>query len=99
MSAINAAQGRVLRLVEALAGYEMEGRRLTDLAAELGGSLPMTLRDLQSAAAAGWTEQREDGKWRLGPRPVQVAVRFQMALARERERIDECQQRYTRAPL
>lgn len=95
---INAAQLRVMDLIEALAGYEIGGRRLTDIAAAIGSSLPMALRDLRALAAKGWAERIEDGRWRLGTKPVQISLRYTAAMRLAQERLAETEQRYTRTP-
>ena len=95
---INPAQVRLTRVIEALAGHEIEGLRLADIAVAIGGTQPLTLRDLRSLAAAGWAEQRDDTRWRLGPKPVQIAIAFTTSTRRAQERIDEISQRYTRTP-
>lgn len=94
----NAAQLRLLDVIRALAGHEVFGRRLTDLAADIGTSEPVALRDLQALAAKGWAVQDASKLWRLGPEPVQIAVQFSVGLRAAQAKVSEVEQRYTRLP-
>lgn len=94
----NAAQLRLLDVIRALAGHEVFGRRLTDLAADVGTAEPMVLRDLQALASKGWAVQDASKLWRLGPEPVQIAVQFSVGLRAAQAKVSEVEQRYTRLP-
>jgi DNA-binding IclR family transcriptional regulator len=94
----NAAQLRLLDVIRALAGHEVFGRRLTDLAADVGTAEPMLLRDLQALASKGWAVQDASKLWRLGPEPVQIAVQFSVGLRAAQAKVSEVEQRYTRLP-
>lgn len=94
----NAAQLRVLQVIEVLSGNEVFGMRLTDIAKAMRTPAPTTLRDLQAAEAGGWTQQLEDGKWRLAAKAIQTLTNFQFGLQSAAHKVDEVKQRYTRLP-
>lgn len=94
----SSCQQRVLKVLLALAGHEFEGMAPKDLGQAVGTSLQNITRDLDNLRTAGLAEPLENGRWRLGPKLVQVAVAFQMHLARAQDRLAEVQQRYTRNP-
>lgn len=94
----NAAQLRLLLVIEALAGNEVFGLRLTDICNTLKAGAPTVLRDLQALEAAGWTQQMEDGKWRLAAKPIQVLTNFTWGLQNATDKLNEVKQRYTRLP-
>lgn len=94
---INNAQQRLLRTVLLLAGNELAGLAPSDLAKALDTNPSNVTRDLANLKEAGLAEQFPDtGRWRLGPKIVQVAVDFQLNLERSQSRVDEIRQRYTR---
>lgn len=94
----NAAQLRLIDVIRALAGNEVFGRRLADVAADLRLPEPMILRDLQALAHKGWAVQDESKRWRLGPEVVQIAVQFSFGLRSAQAKVAEVEQRYTRLP-
>lgn len=97
---VPASVRRVLRLIVALSGHTFEGIRLKQVAALVEESSPTTYRDLQALEAEGWAERvpGAEDRWRLSPRPVQVAYAHQQELARLSARIADMQNRYTRTP-
>lgn len=92
------AQLRLLEVIETLAGHEVFGLRLRDVATAVKASDPTALRDLQTLAEKGWAVQDDSGKWRLGPKPVQISNAFTWGIASARRKVDETEQRYTREP-
>ncbi|MDR0234140.1 MAG: hypothetical protein LBI31_04980 [Zoogloeaceae bacterium] len=97
------AQARLLATVEALAGNEVSGLRLKEVAEALGEAgggrcVSTVLRDLESLESCGWAEKLPDGKWRLAARPIQLLNHFQSCLARAKERVDEVEANYSRIP-
>ncbi|MEF8746675.1 MAG: hypothetical protein V5B31_02200 [Candidatus Accumulibacter propinquus] len=94
----NAAQLRLLDVIRALAGHEVFGRRLCDIASDVGTTEPMVLRDLHALAHKGWAVQDAAKIWRLGPEPVQIAVQFSYGLRQAQAKVSEIEQRYTRLP-
>ena len=94
---INNSQQRLLRTILLLAGNELAGLAPSDLAKALDTGPSNVTRDLANLKEAGLAEQLPDtGRWRLGPKVVQIAVDFQLSLGRSQSRVDEIRQRYTR---
>ncbi len=95
----NPGQQRVLALLVLLAGNEFMGVLPSDLAKALGTSQSNITRDLDNLRSAGLAERiGETGRWRLGPKLVQIALAFSTHIGRMSERLAEVQQRYTRLP-
>lgn len=94
----NGSQLRLMALIEILAGHEVAGLRLKEIAAALDTVMPTALRDLQTMAQKGWAEQKDDGAWRLGAKPVQIAIHFTHGLKTAKDAVAEVEQRYTRIP-
>ncbi|MER2545925.1 MAG: helix-turn-helix domain-containing protein [Candidatus Accumulibacter phosphatis] len=94
----NAAQLRLMDVIRALAGHEVFGLRLADIAKAVGTAEPMVHRDLQTMAHKGWAVQDPAKRWRLGPEPVQIAVQFSYGLRQAQAAVAEVEQRYTRLP-
>lgn len=96
---INAAQQRILQTLVLLAGNEFAGLAPSQIAKSLGTSQSNVTRDLANLQAGGLAEIIQDtGRWRLGPRLVQIATAFSLHLDESRRRVDEVAQRYTRTP-
>jgi len=94
----NAAQLRLMDVLRALAGNEVFGRRLVDIAADVGKPEPMVLRDLECLESKGWATRDAAKLWRLGQEPVQIAVQFFYGLRQAQARGAEGGQGYTRQP-
>ena len=95
---LGSAQLRLLKVIEALSGNEVFGIRLKEVAAAVKTGDPTVLRDLNTLASAGWAKQDDSGRWRLDTKLVQIATHFAHGIDTARQRMDEVQQRYTRAP-
>lgn len=92
-------QQRILRALTVLAGNEFQGVTPGELARALGVTPSTVTRDLHNLREAGFAEQiQETGRWRLGPKPVQIALAFSSALQRAEARLGEIRNRYTREP-
>lgn len=92
---------RTLRILWILQGNNRNGLRLTQIAEALGTSMPNALRDLEVMKEEGVTERipgRQDC-WRLTPKLGQIAAAHAREVAREREALDEFDNRYTREPV
>ena len=91
-------QQRILRVIMALAGREFTGLAPGEIAKGLGIAPSCVTRDLANLHAAGFAEQIQDtGRWRLGPALIQIGLAFADEAARQRGRLDEITQRYTRS--
>ncbi len=96
---INAAQQRLLKAIVLLAGNEFNGLAPSDLAKALQTNPSNVTRDLANLKEAGLAEQLPDtGRWRLGPKLVQIALAFSDHVTRSTARMEELQHRYTRQP-
>jgi DNA-binding IclR family transcriptional regulator len=94
---ISEQQQRLLRVILALSGNEIEGLAPGDVAKLAGGTPPQVTRDLANLRHIGWAEQLPNThRWRLGPELVQLATRHMTALDRARCRLDETTNRYSR---
>ena len=95
----NAAQQRALRILLTLAGHELHGLTHKDLAAALDVSAGTVTRDLHNLREVGLAEQiQETGRYRLGPKIVQVAIAHMTALDRAAAQLNEIKNRYSREP-
>lgn len=95
---ISDGQQRILRLLNVLAGHEINGLLPTDIAKAQGCGASMVTRDLANLRAAGFAEQvPETGRWRLAPQIVQISLRHAAALNQARQRLDDITQRFSRS--
>lgn len=90
---------RALRLLWVLQGHAFDGVRLGQVADALQTSKPTALRDLGLLAEEGLAERIPGNEecWRLTPKLIQLARAHDDELRRVRQRVDEIDQRYTRA--
>lgn len=95
---IKEQQQRLMQLLLALSGNEIEGLAPGDIA-KLNGCHPSHVtRDLANARHFGWAEQiPATGRWRLGPQIVQIAMRHMTALDRAERRLAEIKNRFSRS--
>lgn len=97
MSAIEtgSAQRRSYKIILLLAGHEFDGMANADVASALNANQATTLRDLQVMQDVGLAEQIEQtGRWRLGPKLVQIALRYQVQMGRAEDRLNETRRRF-----
>lgn len=92
---INAAQQRILQMLQRLAGHEIEGIAPGELATALNTSASNVTRDLANLKEAGLADKLESGNWRLSPRTVQIALAAGAAFKRAADRLEEIRQRFT----
>lgn len=96
----NEAQLRLCRAIALLAGNEFDGVAPSELAKALKTNPANITRDLANLVEAGFAEQMPDsGRYRLGPKLIQIALAFQRHVARVSSRLAELEQRYTREPF
>lgn len=92
-------QQRILRALLVLAGNEFQGVAPGELAKSMGVSPGTATRDLHNLREVGFADQiQETGRWRLGPKIVQIALAFSHELTRAESRLSEIKNRYTREP-
>lgn len=94
----NPAQQRVLATVLLLAGNEFDGVAPVELARALATNPSNVTRDLANLETAGFAERLPTGRWRLGPKLVQIGLAFSAHVAKKSDQLDEIRQRYTRLP-
>lgn len=96
----NAAQQRLLQLVDLLAGHELQGLEPGAIAKALGCTAPVTTRDLDNLRTAGWAEQTPlGGRWRLTPHVIQHGLRYSAALQAKAQDLRDLEQRYGHTDL
>jgi len=91
---------RALRIVWTLQGHSFDGLRLTAIADSMKVAKPTVFRDLETLADEGMVE-RIPGKedcWRLTPKLIQLARAHDQEMTALRRRVEEMDNRYTRAP-
>ncbi len=93
------AQRRILKVIFALSGNEVNGLAPVDLQRALDiANASTVVRDLQLLKDVGIAEQiAETGRWRLGPRMVQIARDYEVAIGKAAAKLRELEQRYTRS--
>lgn len=95
---ISDGQQRLLRLINLLAGHEINGLLPTEIAKAQDCGASMVTRDLANLRHAGFAEQvPETGRWRLAPQIVQISLRHAAALQQARQRLDDITQRFSRS--
>ncbi|MDX1491296.1 MAG: helix-turn-helix domain-containing protein [Pseudohongiellaceae bacterium] len=89
---------RVCELLLALAGNEVMGVRNSELASALNVSRPTITRDLSALEKIGMVEEIPGltGRWRLGPRLIQISRAHTESIARIKANIAEIEQRFSR---
>ncbi|GHU33577.1 hypothetical protein AGMMS50256_25760 [Betaproteobacteria bacterium] len=94
------AQTRILAVIEALAGHEVIGLRLKEVAEAVGGGSAAStiLRDLEALESAGWAQKSREGRWMLASRPIQVLHHFYAGLKTIESRAAEVAANYTKLP-
>lgn len=92
------AQRRIVETIFCLAGHELMGLSTVDVQRALNHKhASLVTRDLQVLLDMGVAEQiPETGRWRLGPRLVQIARDFEVAASKAAAKVRELEQRYTR---
>ncbi|MGQ0711631.1 MAG: IclR family transcriptional regulator [Rhodoferax sp.] len=94
----NAAQQRLLQLVNLLAGHELAGLAPGQIANAMDCSASVVTRDLDNLRTAGWAELTPKGdRWRLAPHVIQMSLRYAAALDAGAQQWRDVQQRYGQA--
>lgn len=93
------SQQRVLQVLMALAGNEFGGVLPGELAKATRTTASNITRDLANLGIAGLAEEIPGtGRWRLGPKVVQLALAHLRHMDDIERRHSEVRQRYSRAP-
>lgn len=91
----NAAQQRLLQLIDLLAGHELNGLAPGEIAKGLGCSASIVTRDLANLRQAGWAEQTPKGaRWRLAPHAIEISLRYAAAVRAGQQNLNDLQNRY-----
>lgn len=98
---MSTALARSWAVMQALAGHNLDGLRLAQVAGAVRQSASTTLRDLQALDAIGCAERvpGKDDRWRLSPRVVQLALAHLHEVNREDDRLADFRNRYSRTPV
>lgn len=92
----SASQQRILAMVLVLAGNEFDGLAPKEISRAMKIGPSTVTRDLHNLREAGFAEQiQSTGRWRLGPKPIQIATAFLEALNRAESGLREVSQRFT----
>lgn len=94
----NAAQQRLLQLIDLLAGHELQGLAPGEIAKALAVAASTVTRDLDNLRTAGWCEPTpQGGRWRLAPHVIEISLRYATALDAGAQQWRDVQRRYGRA--
>lgn len=97
----NAAQVRLLQVIELLSGHEVGGMRLKHIHAALADmgcqvTNSTVLHDLEALQKGGWASQDVNDLWRLAAKPFQLLANLQYGLSDASRKLAEKQHNYTR---
>ena len=93
------SQQRLIRVLLALSGHEIQGLAPGELAKGLDVSASDITRDLANLRIAGIAEEMVGtGRWRLTPKLIQIGVAMQLAVEEAERKLGETKHRYTRTP-
>jgi len=89
---------RAYKLVEVLAGHELDPLSNKEIQLQTGWNGPTTTRQCQAAVVAGMVESAGAGKWRLSVSKFSnIAVAVQHGAQRARSRMEDKINNYTRS--
>lgn len=91
----NAAQQRILRTLLILAEHALDGVTPGEIARQLATLPSNTTRDLANLRLAGLAEVMANGRWRIAPRLVELALALQRSLDSAQRRLEETRRRYS----
>lgn len=92
-------QQRILQMATLLAGNEFHGLSPLEIRKAMGVAGAIVTRDLDNLRTAGIAEEiPETGRWRLGPKLIQIGLAFASHIEKQANRVEETKQRYTRLP-
>ncbi len=88
------AQQRLLKVIDALVGHEVDGVSAKDIAARTGTSSATAFRDLSNLQLGGWAEQLEDGGWRLSVNAAKMLRRINDGINSALARVNSARRMY-----
>lgn len=88
------AQQRLLKVIDALVGHEVDGVSAKDIAARTGTSSATAFRDLSNLQLGGWAEQLEDGGWRLSVNAAKMLRRINDGINGALARVNSARRMY-----
>ena len=88
------AQQRLLKVIDALVGHEVDGVSAKDIAARTGTSSATAFRDLSNLQLGGWAEQLEDGGWRLSVNAAKMLRRINDGINSALSRVNSARRSY-----
>ena len=95
----NAAQQRLLQLIDLMAGHELQGLTPGEIVKALAVNGSTVTRDLDNLRTAGWAELHPGGKtWRLAPHAIQISLRYAAGLQMGAQNQRDTQRRYGTPP-
>lgn len=90
---------RACRAIVLMAGHVVNGLAPGELAKALDTSPSNITRLLANLKQEGFVEKIEEtGRWRLGPKVVQIGLAYMNDVGRAETRLAEVKNRYTRLP-
>lgn len=88
------AQQRLLRVVEILVGNEVNGLAVKDIGERSGSTAATVYRDLMNLREAGWSEQLEDGRWRISVNAAKMLRRINDGINSALARVNAARRMY-----
>lgn len=91
---------KAIRLIYALSGNEVQGLSPSEMAKTTRLSPSAVTQYRQLLQAAGLVEQvpHMPGRFRLGPKLIQIARAYESGVEQAKHRLSETEQRYSRLP-
>lgn len=91
----NAGQQRLLSVLEALVGHELEGVTVAQLQERLGHTTSALYRDLKNLEQKGWAERLQfSGGWRVTPEFAELIRTVQRNLMTIMEKVNNLNRVY-----
>jgi DNA-binding IclR family transcriptional regulator len=93
---INEAQQRLIRIITTLAGHELNGLTQQSIALSIKANDDRVHHDLRNLAHSGLAERLETGRWRLGPKLIQIGLDYHAGQLRIQRQAQDLRERYTK---
>ena len=93
----NAAQQRILKVLDLLFGYEINGLAPGEIAKSVNATASSITRDLANLVEAGMAEEITDtGRYRITPRLASRVIATLNTFSAAQQKLEELRLRYTR---